>query len=606
MDAACSPVGLSRNKESLIAVLTADHRVGIYGPTKDPERDSWILRHALLLDALSSKGFKEGADVDTITQIRQLRITAIAWTPPVLRPGYMRGQTFLVTGNEAGELQFHDITEATQKIVHLFKCADRAITRILSCPLSSDGWLYVVISDVYGTIRLISIELTVGDHGTQLSGEFQTLDLLSNAKVQCTNMQLHFAGDDSLLIAVTYPGRLFVLEYHLRSRHSKKVVVELPFFCTVSGLCWAGASSTGFTLFVFGLCGQVIVLVLDRMTFTLQKDLDKMQLVEEHLQDALVDPNLVGDTQSGGWEIRIHGAALSPETLFLALSYTKLPKNSIQYLISATSLSTIATICIDKETKECLEQLISNFVHNPFTISSSHICGLCKKVGLSVLESILPFKDAPSTSVRSGISLTERLFCSQSENLDRIAMASGELHAGEAESTAARLRKVLFMELLRFGSTSAHFGGADGLAALLRIADYVVLHRNADAGLVDLARALYLKLQDLGHPLEDVIVSFLEDGTISSERWPSRDSCPACSSPVPMEDTPLTAKCTQGHIWSRCSLTLALLGSPICRSCFNCGRKAVADSTPGDEIHAEILDACQLCFYCGGNWYSKI
>lgn len=86
------------------------------------------------------------------------------------------------------------------------------------------------------------------------------------------------------------------------------------------------------------------------------------------------------------------------------------------------------------------------------------------------------------------------------------------------------------------------------------------------------------------------------------------EDCPVCAADVPFETG--QAKCRQGHVWQRCSLTLELLATTSSRTCCGCGRKALvtlpATITPHEDSQHEAINALlgqvNRCVYCGGSW----
>ncbi|KAL0572279.1 hypothetical protein V5O48_009681 [Marasmius crinis-equi] len=83
--------------------------------------------------------------------------------------------------------------------------------------------------------------------------------------------------------------------------------------------------------------------------------------------------------------------------------------------------------------------------------------------------------------------------------------------------------------------------------------------------------------------------------------------CPACHVQVPLDNI-VNAKCSNGHVWSRCSVTTFILSTPDVRTCIGCTRKAflplsMHKSTTKMELKgwfvAELLEAVHRCLFCG-------
>ncbi|GAA5999779.1 uncharacterized protein JCM10292_003741 [Rhodotorula paludigena] len=88
------------------------------------------------------------------------------------------------------------------------------------------------------------------------------------------------------------------------------------------------------------------------------------------------------------------------------------------------------------------------------------------------------------------------------------------------------------------------------------------------------------------------------------------DACPACKAPVPLANARI-ARCTEGHQWERCSITLALVSTVSVRTCSTCSRKALLPDSvtspagaklPADGAVGQLLRAATCCAFCGGRW----
>ncbi|KAJ8085355.1 hypothetical protein PM082_011017 [Marasmius tenuissimus] len=90
--------------------------------------------------------------------------------------------------------------------------------------------------------------------------------------------------------------------------------------------------------------------------------------------------------------------------------------------------------------------------------------------------------------------------------------------------------------------------------------------------------------------------------------------CPACHVQVPLENI-VNAKCSNGHVWSRCSVTTFILSTPDVRTCIGCTRKAflplcMHKTTVKMELKGwfveELLEAVQRCLFCGNAFVSVL
>ncbi|KAF7777534.1 hypothetical protein Agabi119p4_3606 [Agaricus bisporus var. burnettii] len=93
------------------------------------------------------------------------------------------------------------------------------------------------------------------------------------------------------------------------------------------------------------------------------------------------------------------------------------------------------------------------------------------------------------------------------------------------------------------------------------------------------------------------------------------EHCPACSVVVPLQDV-TRAVCSNGHHWTRCSVTTFILSTPYVRTCIGCSRKAFlplsARTSPEQPnwlpplargwVVEELLEAVQRCLFCGNTF----
>ncbi|KAF9067933.1 putative zinc-finger of transcription factor IIIC complex-domain-containing protein [Rhodocollybia butyracea] len=91
------------------------------------------------------------------------------------------------------------------------------------------------------------------------------------------------------------------------------------------------------------------------------------------------------------------------------------------------------------------------------------------------------------------------------------------------------------------------------------------------------------------------------------------EKCPACGVDVPLQDI-IGATCSNGHMWSRCSVTTFILSTAQVRTCIGCTRKAflpfssLAEGDGKDFLPPavrdswfveELLEAVHRCLFCG-------
>ncbi|PIL25172.1 hypothetical protein GSI_13061 [Ganoderma sinense ZZ0214-1] len=71
------------------------------------------------------------------------------------------------------------------------------------------------------------------------------------------------------------------------------------------------------------------------------------------------------------------------------------------------------------------------------------------------------------------------------------------------------------------------------------------------------------------------------------------EPCPACGASVPLVPSETeNAMCTNGHVWARCCITSFLLSTPMVRTCVGCSRKALLapPSAPTGAVTTAVAD----------------
>ncbi|CAG8794568.1 6400_t:CDS:2, partial [Racocetra persica] len=138
--------------------------------------------------------------------------------------------------------------------------------------------------------------------------------------------------------------------------------------------------------------------------------------------------------------------------------------------------------------------------------------------------------------------------------------------------------------------------------------DWILSYFNDDDELLKLAKFLYEYLSTLKEKVEIFdnletekvwISQLLSSKKNKTKQTPTRASCPACP----------TGRCTKGHVWDLCSITLSVVADKHARSCSNCNRKILAASDPYRQVDEQsiassvivkaIIETCEKCFYCG-------
>ncbi|KAK7435518.1 hypothetical protein VKT23_019640 [Stygiomarasmius scandens] len=124
-----------------------------------------------------------------------------------------------------------------------------------------------------------------------------------------------------------------------------------------------------------------------------------------------------------------------------------------------------------------------------------------------------------------------------------------------------------------------------------------------------------------GKALSEIVSNKFDGDNQSSGYQNLNELCPACKVEVRLDNI-TTATCTNGHTWSRCSVTTFILSTPHVRTCVGCTRKAflppssiVGHSTEEHTIMPpgargwfveDLLEAVHRCLFCGNSFVSVL
>jgi len=157
---------------------------------------------------------------------------------------------------------------------------------------------------------------------------------------------------------------------------------------------------------------------------------------------------------------------------------------------------------------------------------------------------------------------------------------------------------------------------------LLVLCDSVLLFHHEDKELMSAAEKAYSTLQTrLDNPCDrddhrtDILRELQKGNTSALSRLGSaRESCPACEAEIRLENDE-RGTCANGHMWQRCSLTLAVISDFYPRTCRGCRRKTLmvpnpkagatllSNSKSATWIEAALRANC-VCGFCGERYYA--
>lgn len=184
-----------------------------------------------------------------------------------------------------------------------------------------------------------------------------------------------------------------------------------------------------------------------------------------------------------------------------------------------------------------------------------------------------------------------------------------------------RRGELLYLLALALGGSSLPPGGTSRLSRLMKQYKESVLSKWIQDWHTELSRSFSMQATDQDKELLARLayaVRMLTPGThwvpgLPFQRralkpLPTNESCGACDTQLTMqwdddEQSFGWARCQNGHIWPRCSVTLATISDREVRVCTGCWAKALLpDRSTQGSWQAKMLKAARNCLYCGSCW----
>lgn len=614
-----SPRDAARSTAPFLALLTADHRVGIYSLSKELRHENWILKHSVLTDSLPKLNYLPRSEIVKSQDIRYLRTTAVVWTEVFHLQHSLRGQSFLVLGNEAGDITFSMITETSFLAIKTVSCSNHAILAMKASDFDHDGKACLAVADLSGNIFAVhwQVLFDISSDQFDISAAFSITKLDTETNPSRIGCMALLYSQGSATVAVTSSGKIDL--YHsskIEPRQFTSVRHDLDWFAPISALCWLTSDREAAILLVFGAYGQSLALGFNETEIRLSLHLPTTKFLHWISEQLLHSQDGVEAHDREGMQIQYHGAAVSSCASFVAISYSIEPSNRVQYILPATSESSVTVIKLPSGNipKDEFSVLLARLIENPFAISVDYILRSHKICKQSVLQTLRNLKTSEPENSGSTIEtilnsgdfvLSNILFMKRLLNSHRVALASRELNQLEETDSITQLQNYLWTVILTDSVMKSSAMKSSDLNMLRRYADHLILNSSTSSDLLELAKNFYRGLVNSAYDLEAPVLAFLESEVCDRDAWPKHDLCPACRAPVSLSQDISQARCPNGHLWKRCSLTLEVLGDLNSRSCMTCNRKAIHNIVPRsdqNDLRNQLLTACKVCYYCLGAW----
>lgn len=580
IDSVYSPEGISSNGHACVALLTASRNVGVFAPTKNPDRDSWKLMHAI-----STKASSDGHhDVD------RARISSMTWTPALRdkHSSHLWGTSFLICGNDAGELTFFEVTSTTQEIVHTIKCSDQPVKKIKAGSWK-DSQIRLIVCDSIGSVYLIDCHTEKQQDKIVPSSATTSTLLVQGKGARCSNLAI-IESKGICTVAAAYPGRLAIVFNAGTSPVSQTYF--LPFAAPITGLAWNSEIVEAYLiLVVLGQYGQSIALQCDPIQQTINVDEATSSKLTTFAQEEVRGFSQTAP-QNESHHIQFFGLAISPNGLLAAISYAFAPINRIRYLILAVESSRVSTLVLSSRPDQLFRSLTS-FLQDPFATSIAEVLALHRRLDVPVLATLEQCSIEATSTMQS---LSAKLFLNPDLNATRLKLIASE-PGPETQALIDRLRATFFQEVLSQSLKTESITDPLTASMLLRQSDFLLLTNRDDEAITKIVESVYRALNSSGYPAGDE--TLLLNPSTPSHAFPPRDVCPACRGVIHIEDAE-KGTCVNKHTWQRCALTLGILHDS--RTCLECGRKS-APLVDDGSFYARVVRSVCVCYWCTGKLY---
>ncbi|ORY85429.1 hypothetical protein BCR37DRAFT_237346 [Protomyces lactucae-debilis] len=578
---------LTRDQLPMLAIRTSCHRTAIYRPTLDPNKHAWLLTHLPYKLGLERAdcSLKHVDDAQTIKELRHMCITWLPQTPT--------GHHFFVAGTQLGELLFHRITHEECHVPYRIKVSDAALAQVHATSWHSDV-LHLAAVDAKGDVFVTTFDTSLA---VQCVLSRPVIRAASNDAV-CNNARICVFADQ-IVVVCAYPGIMTIISVSLPSMAIKKQDVPLGFLDQTVGLL----------LYIDDLELKLLALGFNGSYLALRFNQDMSYQPDSYLSgtmDAFITQQLDRLESTRKPSLRFFGISSSPGDLLASIAFEAFAGNQPRYLILSQQQTSVHILRL-KDARKGLTQIVSSYLNDSMSTSVEQLKNLA---AWSRVE-LMPLVQEQMDTTPSG-SLQTMLFKNPAHNAKRLQCLT--LH--QASSSTAETRPYTDVTLLHCLLTAITQNttcrlDTDSLDMLMRFARFICLYRSIDSMLLGSALTIIKRLQGENQDVKWLQICY--DHAIKSpgttlpdaKQIPPVDSCVICNEPVLDEDSTQYAHCARGHVWQRCTITLAPIMVEDIRSCPNCNVHALVVPEVGrdnETLFRSLLSSCPLCPHCSSKW----
>ncbi|KAG5436963.1 hypothetical protein PCANB_001373 [Pneumocystis canis] len=607
-----SPTGISESKNCVLAILTSKHVVYIFKPYKNPYSDKWILLHNI--SEISTKYFTSlDSNENNIVNLLRSRARCIMWSSTFYTQELKWGKCYLGIGNEYGEIELWSIS-AKEAVLNLkLKVLETWVTKLSFSPWVQENTntfnALLSVSGENGPTKIITLSVSINNKDIYLiSSSIKELYVDDEEFKIPANNSLWFSQSTTFYLILIHIGMISV--FQCSTTHDpifiKYLHTETSLRASGTSIIYNGADPTGFLITYQNSLIH---------TFSFSKISNQFESITNDISSKLKKQlsECIQTYDFPEFDVRIYGLSSSPPFLYQIFICEIIPSNEIKYTTPKQTEARLVFLesssISNKEILKVIEQfVVSNIFFSPacilWDLGLSKIFNTSFK-GINFLKWVNHLKKFEKETTNEMFqTISDKLFNSKFLNSQRLLNSIiNMLKIKKDFETISQtvifnlqyhLATIILSESNYFYERISYsFLTSEDKKLIMLYCSFVMTYFPDNYLLLNLLKN-WKQYFLLSESLQ------IQDWIINTEEY-----CSICQSNIPFKSIEF-GTCKKKHTWPRCSITLFTLMDTSLKTCQNCSKKLIFLSNQNHSFISKLVSACDMCFYCGGRWYSKI
>ncbi|KAG4304187.1 hypothetical protein PORY_002368 [Pneumocystis oryctolagi] len=607
-----SPTGISESKNCVLAILTSKNQVYIFKPYKSPYFNKWVLLHNI--SKINTK-YLESLKSNDVTNILRSRSRCILWSSAFYTHKFKWGKCYLCIGNEYGEIELWSISSKEAVLNLRLKVLETWVIRLAFSPWiqenSNTYCCLLSVSGESGPTRIIKLSIVANN-------EDDYLILSSIKKLYIDNEELRIPTNNILWFIQSTSFYLILIHIKKISIFQCSITCDPIFIKYLHTETLLQSSASG-TSIIYNSTNPIGFLIAYQdgliHTFNFSEFSNEFELIPNDISFKLKKQlfDCIQTCHLSEFDIRIYGLSSFPPFLYHIFICEIIPSNEIKYTTPKQAEARLMFLESSNISNEKILKIMEQFV-----ISSIYFSPTCIlwDIGLSNFFStsskdvnfIECFnylkKFSKETSDITCRIISDRLFNSKFLNSQRLLNLF--MNIFKIEESFEMISQTVIFNLQSYLTTII-------LSEFNHFNEHIPysLLASEDKKLI----MLYCSFIIAYFPNNDLLLNllkiwkqhFLSSESLQIQDWiiDTEEYCIICKSRIPFKNIKF-GTCEKKHTWPRCSITLFTLMDASSKTCQSCSKKLIFISNQNQSFMSKLVNACDICFYCGGRWYSKI